>query len=147
MEVLETRQIAAVDSRIYMSDSKEYFDPESKKSGVAHLFAATQYSLGGLRKAAAESAFRQELAAAIGILLVYAVTGADWFAYVGSLCLFLITFAVEAINTAIELVVDRTSPEISQYGKEAKDLGSFAVFCLLVANGVFAAWAIWTAIW
>ena len=130
-----------------MSDTKEYFDPESKKHGVAHLFAATRYSLGGLRKAATESAFRQELAAAIGILVIYAAVGADWFSYAGSLCLFLITFAIEAINTAIELVVDRTSPEISQYGKEAKDLGSFAVFCLLVANCVFAAWAVWTALW
>ncbi|WP_244530483.1 diacylglycerol kinase [Salaquimonas pukyongi] len=129
-----------------MKDSKKYFDPASKKYGAAHVVAATQYSMGGLRRAAGEQAFRHELAAAVIILLIYVWAGAGWFAYVGSLCLFLATFAVEAINTAIELVVDRTSPEISQYGREAKDLGSFAVFCLLCANGVFFAWALWTAL-
>ena len=36
--------------------------------------------------------------------------------------------------------IDRVSPEISQMGKHAKDLGSFAVFCLILANGVYAAY-------
>ena len=45
--------------------------------------------------------------------------------------LFLLMMAFEAINTAIEEIVDRVSPEISQMGKHAKDLGSFAVFCLI----------------
>jgi diacylglycerol kinase (ATP) len=124
----------------------EFFDPETKKHGVAHLFAATAYSLGGLRKAVGESAFRQELVAGTLVLLIYAFVGVGAQAYVISLCLFLITFAVEALNTAIELIIDRTSPEISQYGREAKDLGSFAVFCTLIANGIFAVWTIWSAL-
>ena len=124
----------------------ELFDPESKKHGVAHLFAATRYSLGGLNRAVGESAFRQELVAGIIVLIVYAFVGVNAQAYVISICLFLLTFAVEALNTAIELIIDRTSPEISQYGKEAKDQGSFAVFCTLVANGLFAVWTIWSAL-
>lgn len=127
-------------------DEREYFDHASKKHGLAHLAAATMYSLGGLRRAMRESAFRQEIAAAVALLAVYAFAGVALQHYVISLCLFMITFAVEALNTAIELVIDRTSPEISSYGKNAKDLGSFAVMCLLIANAIYAAWALWTAL-
>jgi len=45
--------------------------------------------------------------------------------------------AVEAINTAIEVIIDKISPEISDTGKHAKDLGSFAVMCLLAVNGIY----------
>ncbi|MNY78719.1 Prokaryotic diacylglycerol kinase [compost metagenome] len=49
---------------------------------------------------------------------------------------------MEAVNTAIEELVDRISPEISTVGRNAKDLGSFAVFCLLVANGLYAGYVV-----
>lgn len=51
--------------------------------------------------------------------------------------LFLIMLAVEALNTAIEVIIDRVSPEISPAGKKAKDLGSFAVFCMIIATSLF----------
>jgi len=54
----------------------------------------------------------------------------------------LLLFSVEAINTAVEELVDRISPEISTVGRNAKDLGSFSVFCLLVANGLFVAYTV-----
>jgi diacylglycerol kinase (ATP) len=44
---------------------------------------------------------------------------------------------VEALNTAIERIVDRTSPEISEFGRVTKDLGSTAVFFMLCAAGLF----------
>ena len=47
--------------------------------------------------------------------------------------------SVEALNTAIERIVDRESPEISEFAKVTKDLGSTAVFFLLTAAGVFLA--------
>jgi diacylglycerol kinase (ATP) len=53
-------------------------------------------------------------------------------------------FGFEALNTAIEELVDRVSPELSQTGKHAKDLGSFAVFCMLVAAGLYIAWVVFT---
>jgi len=47
--------------------------------------------------------------------------------------------AVEALNTAIEEIVDHVSPEWSLAAKHAKDMGSFAVMALLFATGlVFA---------
>ncbi len=51
--------------------------------------------------------------------------------------LFCILMCVEALNTAIERIVDRTSPEISDFGRVTKDLGSTAVFFVLVAAGIF----------
>jgi len=44
----------------------------------------------------------------------------------------------EALNTAIEEIVDLVSPEWSLPAKHAKDLGSFAVFSMLCLNGIFA---------
>ncbi len=44
-------------------------------------------------------------------------------------------FAVEALNTAIENIVDHLSPEKSDFARDTKDLGSTAVFFLLIANG------------
>ena len=51
--------------------------------------------------------------------------------------LFLMMIAFEALNTAIEVIIDRVSPEISPAGKRAKDLGSFAVFCMIIVNAIF----------
>lgn len=129
-----------------MPPEPELFDPASKKTGLAHLVAATRYSIGGCRKLLGESAFRHEIIAGLALMLTYWLAGVALAHVMISLCLIFITFAVEAINTAIELVIDRTSPEISEYGKDAKDLGSFAVMCLLIANGMFALYAVWSAL-
>ena len=55
--------------------------------------------------------------------------------------LMLLLFAVEALNTAIKLIVDRVSPQFSIFAKRARDLGSFSVFCLLSTNAIFAGFA------
>jgi len=128
-----------------MPPEPDLFDPASKKTGFAHLIAATQYSLSGLKRLLKEAAFRHEILAGVLLMIIYWIIGAAMVHLVISLCLILITFAVEALNTAIELVIDRTSPEISDYGRDAKDLGSFAVMCLLFANGAFALFAIASA--
>lgn len=113
---------------------------------MAHLFAATQYSFNGFLCLFKESAFRQELAVAALLLIAYLVANVSPLLIIISICLILVTFAVEALNTAIELIVDRTSPEISDYAKNAKDLGSFATMSLLIANGLFALYAFGTTI-
>ena len=54
-------------------------------------------------------------------------------------CLFLMLFATEALNTAIEEIVDRISPEWSLAARNAKDLGSLAVGLVsLVVAGYIA---------
>lgn len=116
--------------------------PPAKKTGLAHILAATGYSIDGLRHLTSEAAFRHELAAAALVLAIYVALGVSGALVLLAICFMLLTFALEAVNTAIELVIDRTSPEISDYAKNAKDLGSFAVMCLLMANGLIAIYAI-----
>ncbi|MQW68644.1 hypothetical protein GHK50_06065 [Sinorhizobium medicae] len=56
--------------------------------------------------------------------------------------LFLLLLAMEAVNTAIEEIIDRISPDVSDTGKHAKDLGSLAVFCLISANSILLLYAL-----
>ncbi|MET0444374.1 MAG: diacylglycerol kinase [Pseudorhodoplanes sp.] len=109
----------------------------TKLTGISHFFAAASYSLGGFKRLIKEAAFRQELLfAAVALILLLAV-GATLVELMIAVILFLTVFAIEALNTAIEEVIDRISPEISSVGKHAKDLGSFAVLCMLTACGIF----------
>lgn len=113
-----------------------------KASGVRRVIAATRYSMQGLLRLWKEEAFRQEVYAFVAGLILFAVVGAAAMDYFIFLILMLLLFSAEALNTAIEELVDRISPEISTVGRHAKDLGSFAVFCLLAANGLFALYVV-----
>lgn len=115
-----------------------------RKSGIAHFFAAAGYSLGGLRRLSGESAFRQEVALVVGLLVLFLIFGASVPEILGLLALGLALVAVEALNTALEVLVDHLSPGWSQFAKEAKDLGSLAVACVI---GVVLAYAATVLIW
>lgn len=109
-----------------------------KVTGPRHLPAALRYSLGGVSRLLRETAFRHELLAAVAVYATFAAVGANLSDY---LIMAVMTFglaAVEALNTAIEEIVDRISPEWSSTGLHAKDLGSFAVLCMLAANALMA---------
>lgn len=111
-----------------------------RRHGIAHAIAATRYSIDGLRRLFGEAAFRQEVLAASVLFGTFAVVGVPLHAFVLQFVLFCMLLAVEALNTAVETIVDRVSPEYSAFAKQAKDLGSFAVFALLLANGAAAAY-------
>lgn len=117
-------------------------EPEEKKQGFAHLFAASSYSAAGLRRALGESAFRHEVAFFVAALALFLWIGATAAEFLGLVIIFLLVFGIEALNTAIEELVDRVSPEVSRTGKHAKDLGSFAVFCTLVAAGLYIVYVV-----
>ena len=91
-----------------------------------------------------ETAFRHETLAAFLILVIFTLIRADKSFVILAILLILITFAIEALNTAIEEIADMVSPEWSLPAKHAKDLGSLAVLCMLCANGIFAAFVILT---
>ena len=112
-------------------------EPEEKKRGFAHLLAAGGYSLAGFLRALRESAFRHEIVFFLISLALFAWIGASLPEFLGLVVIFLLMFGVEALNTAIEELVDRVSPEVSRTGKHAKDLGSFAVVCMLGACGLY----------
>lgn len=110
--------------------------------GFRHVLDAAGYSYAGFRRLFEEAAFRQELLILPLTYLLYYAAGLPLWVYAAGFVLVLLTFAVEALNSAIEVLVDRISPEWSQAAKDAKDLGSFAVACLLAANAVLPVWAV-----
>lgn len=110
------------------------------KKGLTRLWNALGYSRDGLAAAwKNEAAFREEvLLAAIAIPLAFYLgkTGIDRALMVGSIILILI---VEILNSGLEAVVDKASPEKHELAKRAKDMGSAAV--LLSLFNAAAVWA------
>lgn len=114
--------------------------------GIRHILAAFSYSWAGFQRLWLETAFRLELALGALIVLIHLFLGNGAFYFVIACLLVLSTLAIESVNTAVEVIVDHISPEWSEMAKDAKNLGSFAVFCLLVSNGVFLIYAIFKAV-
>ena len=117
-----------------------------RKTGLAHLLAATRYSLQGARRLWHEAAFRHEVLAAALVLPALALLGAPLWALAVQAVLVLILIATEALNTAIEELVDHLTADWAAFAANAKDLGSLAVMCLLLANGVWLATVLWLAL-
>jgi diacylglycerol kinase (ATP) len=109
----------------------------ARVTGLRHLFAATGYSVAGLRRLWQETAFRHEALGLPLVSLLFWVTGAPLWAFGGFAILWLLLIAVEALNTAVEAIVDHVSPQWSEAARDAKDLGSLAVMAVLCANGGF----------
>lgn len=109
-----------------------------RKTGLAHLLAATRYSLAGLRRLRREAAFRQEMLAAAVLLPGLWLIGAPVWAVAVQAVLLLVLVAAEALNTALEELVDHLTRDWAEFAKHAKDLGSLAVMCLILANAVWA---------
>jgi diacylglycerol kinase (ATP) len=116
-----------------MSETPPQVSEFKSKSGIKRIFSAFFYSLDGFRAAwRHEHAFRQELMLAVPGVVVAAllpVTGLERIALIGVLLLVLI---IELLNSAVEAVVDRVSLDRNPLSKNAKDLGSAAVFLSFV---------------
>ncbi|MFM7655467.1 MAG: diacylglycerol kinase [Paracoccaceae bacterium] len=107
-----------------------------RKTGLAHFFAAAGYSAGGLRRLWQEAAFRQELLGLLAMPVALALFGASLTHFMIFAGLALLVVALEAINTAIEVLVDHLTEEWAAFARDAKDLGSLAVLCALLAHGL-----------
>lgn len=107
------------------------------KTGLARIWAAFLYTIKGLGHALAhEAAFRQEiiLVAVLCMVLFFLPLSLLWKGL-----LFFVTaqvLIVELLNSALEAVVDMTSPGFHELAGRAKDMGSAAVFICLVLAGV-----------
>lgn len=103
-----------------------------RRTGLARVIAATGYSFAGLKLAiTSEEAFRQEFVlflflAPLGIWI--GESNVERILLIGVL---LIVLIVELLNTAVEAVVDRVSADFHELSRQAKDLGSAAVFISL----------------
>lgn len=107
------------------------------------ILRAAACSLAGLGWLARnEAAFRQELAL-FALLLAASpflgIGGASLAVELGLMCLVL---TVEALNTALEKLVDRVSLERHPLSGLVKDIGSAAVFLSFLPLGVFWLWAL-----
>ncbi len=114
------------------------------KQGLARLINALGYSRDGIAAAwKNEAAFREEvLLAAIAIPLAFYLgkTGVERALLVGSILFILI---VEILNSAVEAVVDKASPEKHDLAKRAKDMGSAAVLFSLINAVLIWACVLW----
>jgi diacylglycerol kinase (ATP) len=106
---------------------------QKEQTGLTRVMNAFFYSLAGLRAAFHdEAAFRQEvLLAALLIPLAFfmPVGGIGKALMIASVLLALI---VELLNSAVEALSDRISPEKHELIKKAKDIGSAAVLIALI---------------
>jgi len=118
--------------------------PHKARAGVERIVHATGYSMAGLSAAwRHESAFRQECVLAIVMLPAAWWVGRNWIEIAllaGSVMMVLI---VELLNSAIETVVDRVSPELHALSKRAKDIGSGAVMLALLTCTTLCLSALW----
>ena len=102
-----------------------------------HMVGSTRYSLQGIGVLVREMAARIEIGAfilALGVLTIISAPLRHWIIVI---MMFLILLAVEALNTAIEVIVDKISPERSDFARDAKDLGSAGVFFTVIATAVY----------
>ena len=123
-----------------MSDADEF----KGKKGLVRLWNATGYSRDGIAAAwKHEAAFREEvLLAAITLPLAFYLgrTGIERALMAGSILLILI---VEILNSALEAIVDKASPERHELAGRAKDMGSAAVLLSLINAAVVWACVLW----
>ena len=124
--------------------AKSAIDEFKGKTGLVRLWNALGYSRDGLIAAwQNEAAFREEiLLAAIAIPLAFYLgkSGVERALMIGSIVLILI---VEILNSAVEAVVDKASPEKHELAKRAKDMGSAAVLLSLLNAAVIWACVLW----
>jgi len=106
---------------------------EKPKVGWQRWLRAFKYSSAGFQAAwKNEAAFREEIVVALFVVplsLWLGQTPVERALLVGSVFLVLI---VELLNSAIEAVVDLTSPDFHFLAKRAKDIGSSAVLMALM---------------
>jgi diacylglycerol kinase (ATP) len=100
-----------------------------KKTGIRRIIAATKYSIDGLKLAAkTESAFKQELVVSVFLLPLAIWLGENAIEQSLLIASVVMIMIVELLNTAVEAVVDRVSSDFHELSRQAKDLGSAAVF-------------------
>ena len=110
---------------------------------LRHTIQATQYSFAGFKRLLQETAAQVEIVFFAALLLLYYLIGASFEQYLVITFLFLLTFALEALNTAVEVLVDHLTNEYAEFARQAKDLGSFAVFCSLTMMGLYSLYVLY----
>lgn len=120
-----------------MTSPQQGKSPHKSKAGVVRIWRALFYSFAGLTSAFRhESAFRQELALAVVLIAVAVALPASLVQMALLINSVLLVLVVELLNSAVEATVDRISFDDHALAKQAKDIGSAAVFVSLVGCAV-----------
>jgi len=120
-------------SKHLASTEAQAISPFKGKTGLRRLINAAGYSLEGFKAAFKhEDAFRQEIFLAIILIPLAFYLGKSPIERALMVASVLFVLIVELLNSAIEAAVDHTSTEQHALAKQAKDIGSAAVFCALV---------------
>jgi len=115
--------------------------PSTEPRGPKQIYRALKWSLAGLKAAwTFEASFRLEVYLSVIFFplgLWLGRGGVEKAVLVGSL---LLVLSAEILNSAIEVVVDKTTPEFHELAGRAKDMGSAAVFVLMI--NVIVCWTL-----
>ena len=111
--------------------------PFKGKTGIRRLINAFGYSLQGFSAAFKhEDAFRQEVFMALVLIPLAFYLGTSAVEQALMIASVLLVLIVELLNSAIEAADDHTSTERHPLAKQAKDIGSAAVFIALIIVAV-----------
>lgn len=118
--------------------------PKPGHSGIKRVWLSFGYARQGLKAAwMHEAAFRQEVWLCVVLIPAAFWLGRDLPEQALLIAVCLLALIVEAINSAIEAIVDRIGPELHELSGRAKDLGSAAGLISLLLLAVvwgFVAW-------
>jgi len=116
-------------------------DRRHRERGLKHFIKALGWSMSGLRAAVRyEAAFRQELAASVLLVPLAFWLGQSGIERALLLASVLIVLLAELLNSAVEAAVDRVGMDDHPLSKQAKDLGSAAVFVAII--NVLVVWLV-----
>lgn len=123
-------------------------EKQSKNRGFRRIWHAIGYSFSGLQAALrTEAAFREEALLFVLLLPVLVLLPVSSLIKIVLLLVNTLVLIVELLNSAIEAVVDKASPEVHHLAKRAKDMGSAAVLLCLLVAGITWIIAICSATW
>jgi diacylglycerol kinase (ATP) len=119
--------------------------PPQPATGLERIVRAAGYSRAGLATAwHHEAAFRQEVALACVLLPLAWWVGRTWLEVALLSACVMAVLVTELLNSAIENVVDLASPTLHPLAKNAKDIGSAAVFVALACCALVWGLALWS---
>lgn len=101
--------------------------------GPRQVWNAFRWSMKGLRAAwKHEASFRLEASLVIVLVPIGLWLGHGGLEKLALVAAPLLVLSIELLNSAIEAVVDKVSPEFHELAGRAKDMGSAAVFMMLL---------------
>lgn len=113
-------------------------------TGIRRIIRATRFSAQGFASAwKHEAAFRQELMLVVVMTPIAVWLGRSIVETALLIAVLLLVLIVELFNSAIEAAIDRHGDEHHELSGRAKDMGSAAVFVVLLIVGVVWGAVIW----